>query len=187
MGGVAQLKALTVGPWSCNQHPTPAAAGLISSSHHLAQSGVFTTPFISPTGTKAGTDTQACKGGPAEELTFPNRTEVNCETDLPGCCSLLQSHCLWTFSLDSISDDSLGAGSKQANGRLPGGLWRGHRKQLRAPFATYVTLGRQHFWPCIPYGSPQGWQRRGWFYRQGNPATEGSCLRPFTRWSWWGV
>lgn len=70
MGGAAPLKALTVGPWSCNGHPTPAAAGLISSSHHLAQSGVFTTPFISPTGTKAGTDTLGCKGGARQGADF---------------------------------------------------------------------------------------------------------------------
>lgn len=160
--------------------PTPHSSCCCSDFQQPPLGTVNTALFTSPTGTKAGTDTPRCKGGAYQGA---YRTDVNSETDLPGCCFLLQSHCLWTSSLDSISDDSPGAGSKQASGRLPGELWRGHRKQLRTPIATYATLGRQHHWPRVPWRSSQGRQRMGWFCRQGNPVTEGSCPRPFTRWS----
>lgn len=84
-----------------------------------------------------------CKGG---TLTSHARAvaDANSDANLPDCCFLLQSHCLSTFSLERTSDDSHGAGSRQASGTLPGGLQRGHKKQVGASVTTPVTPGRLH-------------------------------------------
>lgn len=109
-------------------------------------------PFLSPTGSKAAIFTE-CKGG-AGTLTSHARAVADASSDanLPDCCFLLQSHCLSTFSLERTSDDSHGAGSRQASGTLPGGLQRGHKKQVRASVTTPVTPGRLHCWLCVPSG-----------------------------------
>lgn len=148
-------------------HPTLHSGCCCSGFQQPLCGPVNAAPFLSPTGSKAAIFTE-CKG---RTLTSHTRAvaDANGDANLPDCCFLLQSHCLSTFSPERTSDDSHGAGSRQASGTLPGGLQRKHRNKWEHLSPRLSPRGRLHCWPCVPSGLHEA--NRGWAVLQtGKPS-----------------